>query len=371
MRIAIILNTAWNIANFRAGLIRALVDSGHDVLAIAPVDDFVKEIEELGARFISIDMDRQGQNPIKDAALFWHYFKIMKSEGIDCILTYTIKPNIYASLAARFLKIKVINNISGLGTTFIQRSWLLVLIKPAYREAFKKSAHVFFQNREDRSEFLRHRLVREEITSTIPGSGVDLIRFSPVPWRNTNGKPAVRFLLIARLLLDKGVSEYVEAARRTRYRFANISFQLLGGLDQKNPRSIQRASLDYWIKSKDVEYLGEQRDIRPFIEAADCIVLPSYREGLPRVLLEAGAMARPSITTDVEGCRDVVVDNSTGLICKARDASMLAETMEKFINMPVEQKIKMGLNAREKIQREFDERIVIKAYMNILEKFEE
>ncbi len=371
MKIAIVLNTAWNIANFRAGLIRSLISNGHEVLAVAPADEFVKDIEQLGARFCSIKIDSQGQNPILDAILLWKYSKIFKLEKVDCILTYTIKPNIYASLAAQSQKMKVINNVSGLGTTFIRNSWIMMLVKPAYRQAFKKSEHVFFQNKEDRNLFLKDGLVRKEISSTIPGSGIDLAKFSPASESSISGTSTIKFLLIARLLLDKGICEYVEAAQKINSRFANVSFQLLGGLDQNNPRSIKKTLLDSWIRSNDLEYLGEERDVRPFIEEADCIVLPSYREGLPRVLLEAGAMARPSITTDVEGCRDVVVDNSTGLICKARDADMLAETMEKFINMPVEQKIKMGLKARERIQKEFDERIVIKAYMNIIDKFEE
>jgi len=370
MKIAIILNTAWNIANFRAGLIKSLVDSEHDVLAVAPVDGFVKDIEELGVHFIPIQMDSHSINPFKDMSLFFDYLRIFRAEKVDCILTYTIKPNIYASLAARILNIKVINNISGLGTLFIRKTFLTGLVTLLYRLALNRSQHVFFQNGDDLDLFLLGGLVGETNSSIIPGSGVDLRRFSVSPLPHTSDNQTVKFLFIGRLLADKGINEYFQASENLKNEYPEVTCQILGGHDENNPRSIAKALLNMRVQNKVVNYLGEVRDVRPFIAEADCIVLPSYREGLPRVLLEAAAMARPVIATDVEGCRDVIVHGVTGLLCKARDWKMLAHSMKKYINMPLDQRIKMGLRAREKVEQEFDEKLVINSYMRIINRLD-
>ena len=367
MRIAIVLNTAWNIANFRMNLIRSLIHDGHEVVAIAPIDDYVGEIEKFGVRFLPISMSRHGLNPFSDAILFLSYSRLLRREEIEVVLAFTVKPNIYATIAARVLGVPIINNISGLGTAFIQRSWLTWIVKNLYRYALKSSAHIFFQNTEDRDLFLKEGLVTIEKTSTIPGSGLDTRYFSPEITRKTGEKAkGFVFLLIARLLWDKGIREYVQAAKNLKDRFPEVYFQLIGGIDEENPASVDEKSLEVWINDGIIEYLGHVKDVRPFIGSADCIVLPSYREGLPRVLLEAGAMAKLTIATNVEGCRDVIDHGITGFLCEPKSHKFLIPCMERCLLLSEQERIKMGYAAREKVKLEFDEKIVIDSYLDIL-----
>jgi len=368
MKIAISINTAWNIANFRAGLIRALLDAGHEVIAIAPPDDHVARLEAMGCRFIPLDMDNQGANPAKDTALFLRYLSILRRERPAAFLGYTIKPNVYGSLAAQRLGIPVINNVSGLGTAFIRDTWLTRVVKRLYRLAFSRSQRVFFQNTDDRDLFVTQALVAPERTRVLPGSGIDLAAFDPVPPKPlANALQAeVRFLLIARLVFDKGVREYVEAARIVQASRPQARFQILGFLDVENRTAVSRADVDGWVADGVIDYLGHTQNVRPHIAAAECIVLPSYREGTPRTLLEAAAMAQPIVTTDVPGCREVVEDGKTGLLCNVRDGEDLARAMIEIIDMGPERRREMGLAGRAKIERQFDEQIVIKAYLDEL-----
>ncbi len=365
----ICLNTAWNLVNFRAGLIRAMVAQGHEVVAVAPSDSYASRLAELGCRFVPLSMDNQGTHPGRDALLLWRFLRLLRRERPDVYLGYTVKPNVYGSLAARLLGIPVINNISGLGTVFIKAGWLVLIVRWLYRMALDASAKVFFQNDDDRKLFIAGGLVRAEVTDLLPGSGIDLVRFSLVPLDAPGGaERKFRFLLIARMLLDKGVAEYVEAARLIRSRWPQVEFCLLGFLDVQNPAAISRAQMDDWVAQGYVNYLGVSDDVRAEIAMADCIVLPSYREGTPRTLLEAAAMGRPIITTDAVGCIEVVDDGFNGFLCKPRDASDLAKKMERMLLLTQQQRSHMGLRGREKMVREFDERIVIGKYLAAIEE---
>ena len=366
MKIAMVINTAWNIANFRSGLIKALLEENYEIIAIAPKDECVSQIEDLGARFVDISMDRYGSSIVKDISLFVSYFRLFRREEIDCVLTYTIKPNIYASLAANLLRIPVVNNISGLGSTFIRKSWMTMLVKFLYGKALVRSRRVFFQNPEDRELFETQKLVRPEVAATLPGSGIDLEKFSMPEESVAKQNRPVTFLLIARLLTDKGVREYANAAQILKKSCSNVTFQLLGELDESNPNSLTKQELSRWSENDLVSYLGGTSDVRPFIDAADCIVLPSYREGLPRVLLEAGAMGKPAVASDVEGCREVIEHGLTGFLCEVRNPENLAECLSIIVGMSAEQRCQMGLAARKKMEKEFDERLVINSYLDIL-----
>jgi glycosyltransferase involved in cell wall biosynthesis len=211
--------------------------------------------------------------------------------------------------------------------------------------------------------FVESRLVRPAQTDLLPGSGIDLERFTPTPFPTRDG---ARFLLIARMLWDKGVGEYVEAARLLRSRYPNVEFCLLGFLDVRNPAAIGREQIAKWVKEGVVSYLGETHDVRSEIAAADCVVLPSYREGTPRTLLEAEAMGRPVVTTDAVGCREVVDDGVNGFLCKPRSATDLAQKMETILNLSHDSRAEMGRKGREKMEREFDERIVIAKYLEVI-----
>jgi glycosyltransferase involved in cell wall biosynthesis len=358
-KILICLNAAWNLVNFRAGLIRALVARGYEVVAVAPSDEYAPRLEALGCRYVPLPMDSKGTHPGRDMLLLWRFYRLLRRERPDVYLGYTVKPNVYGSLAAHALNIPVINNIAGLGAVFIKDRWLTRLVRLLYRLAFAKSRRVFFQNDDDRRTFVEAGLIRSVQADRVPGSGIDLQGFSLVEPPPQDGR-RFRFLLIARMLWDKGVGEYVAAARLMRERIPNAEFCLLGFLDVQNPAAISREQMEAWVAEGAVVYLGATDDVRPHIEAADCVVLPSYyREGVPRTLLEAAAMGRPIVTTNAVGCREVVEDGRNGFLCRPRDAADLAEKLERMIALSPQARAEMGHQGRKKMEREFDERIVI------------
>ncbi len=364
-RVVISINTAWNIANFRAGLIRALQAHGWEVVAIAPPDEHAQRLIEMGCRFVPLEMDNKGTNPVRDAKLFLRYLLTLRRERPAAFLGYTIKPNIYGSLAAHSLGIPVINNVSGLGTAFIRDTWITRVVKGLYRLALRRSHTVFFQNEDDRRVFVDNKLVAPDRTALVPGSGIDLQRFKPaeVPRR----RQGFRFLLIARLLYDKGVGEFVDAARLIKPTHPEARCALLGFLDAENRTAVSRDDVDRWVSEGIIEYLGSSDDVRPFIAEADCVVLPSYREGTPRTLLEAAAMAKPLIATDVPGCREVVEDGQNGFLCRVKDARDLATKMIAMMEMAPADSRAMGEASRKKMERQFDEHLVIDAYLGRLE----
>lgn len=372
-KVLLIANTAWYIANFRSELIRTLQIEGYEVVAAAPSDDSVKRIEALGCRFVHVPMDNGGTSPVKDLRLLLDLYKLFARERPAVFLGYTVKPNVYGSLAARWLGIPAINNIAGLGTAFIRESWLTRMVEKLYRSGLAKSAKVFFQNNDDLQLFIQRTLVNPLITGLLPGSGVDTRRFAPdfVPMYPashtvTDAKP-FRFLLSARLLRDKGVVEFVEAARMLLTEGYKVECQLLGFMDVANRTAISRQELDDWEKADLVRYLGAVDDVRPHLAGADCVVLPSYREGMPRSLLEAASMAKPIITTDAPGCRNVIDSGTTGLLCRPRDAADLADKMRIMLQLPKAELQQMGRKGREKMLREFDEKIVLDQYLQAIQ----
>jgi glycosyltransferase involved in cell wall biosynthesis len=363
-KILIFLNSSWNLVNFRAGLVRVLISKGYEVVAVTPKDEFTTSLSHLGCRHIHLPMDSKGISPAKDILMLYRIFKLLRSENPDVLLGYTIKPNIYGSIAASVLQIPTINNISGLGTTFIRGGLLKILVRMLYRFALRKSYKVFFQNNDDRKLFISNKLVSSPSTALLPGSGIDLKFFLPLSLPN---KPRIRFLLVARMIWDKGVGEFVQAARILNQRGIDAEFCLLGFLDVQNPTAISRKQMDEWTAEGVVNYLGVSDSVCEEIALADCVVLPSYREGTPRTLLEAAAMARPIVTTDTAGCREVVDDGINGFLCRVRDGADLAIKMERIVNMSPKERETMGMRGREKVERQFDEKIVINKYLEVIE----
>lgn len=360
-------NSDWNIVNFRGGLIRALRTAGYEPVVIAPHDPSAdRRMRELDVERIPIRIDRSGLNPWADLQLIGEYKRLLRRIRPVAYLGYTIKPNVYGCFAAASLGIPAIPNISGLGTAFIRSGPLQQIVKALYRVGFRRAPRVFFQNDEDRDLFVDRKIVRTDQARVLPGSGIDLDRFRPVPL--PEGPPI--FLLIGRLLRDKGVVEFVEAARQLRTEMPDGRFQLLGPIDDGNRTSVSKAELQSWIAQGVIEYLGTTDDVRPFIAAASAVVLPSYREGMPRSLLEAAAMGRPLIATDVPGCREIVEEGRNGLLCVVKDARSLASAMRRFAGMSLEDRIAMGKAARRKVQEEFSEERVIRAYLDALAAIE-
>jgi glycosyltransferase involved in cell wall biosynthesis len=366
--ILISINAAWNILNFRMGLIRALQEKGYRVVALAPPDEYGERLAEHGVEYHALPMDKQGTSPLRDLALFGRYLAALSRIRPDVFLAYTAKPNVYGSLAAQALGIRVINNVSGLGTAFIREGLITKVISSLYRLAFRRSATVFFQNGEDRDLFVERGLVRNEKARLLPGSGVDITRFRPASGGPDGGEAGpFTFLLVARLLWDKGVGEYVEAARLVRREAPDTRFQLLGFLDVPNRTAVPRGDVERWVEEGLVEYLGASDDVRPHIAASNCVVLPSYREGLPRTLLEAAAMAKPLIATDVPGCRHVVEDGVNGYLCRVRDGRSLADAMLRLVRLSAAERTRLGLAGRARIEAEYDERLVISRYLTAIE----
>jgi glycosyltransferase involved in cell wall biosynthesis len=427
-RIVLSINTAWNVYNFRRGLIAALQEAGYEVVVTSPEDGFVDKLLALGCRHRPVPMAVDTTSVLDDLRLLFAYSRLFRAERPAVYLGYTIKPNVYGTLAARLCRVPVVNNVSGLGTAFIRETWLTRVVTVLYRLAFKGSHTVFFQNGDDRGHFVERRIVEHAKTRVLPGSGIDLGHYLPVPLPSeqhreiegralplamqagdaktpqtaeqacpadgrrrgrqgdrraaqstcvsidrpqpdeVSGHPPGTpvFVLVARLLWDKGVGEFVEAARIVRRHRQGVRFQLLGFLDVENRTAVDRASVERWVAEGVVEYLGSTNDVRPFIAAADCVVLPSYREGTPKSLLEGAAMGRPLIATDVPGCREVVEDGVNGVLCRVRDAADLAEKMLELVDLSPEARAAMGRAGRAKVERQFDERIVIDRYLEVI-----
>lgn len=361
------INASWNVINFRKGLIAGLQRAGYTVVALTPTDAYSSRFQELGVRHVPIPMDSQGVSPAKDFRLLLRYLGALRRLRPAVYLGYTAKPNVYGSLAAHALGVPVVNNVSGLGTAFIRKGLLTSVVSGLYRLAFRRSATVFFQNPEDLELFVGGGLVKGGKAALLPGSGIDLVRFAPAAAPLRRGEPFT-FLLVARLLWDKGVREYVEAARQVRERDPGVRFQLLGFLDVANRTAVPRAEVERWVAEGVIDYLGHADDVRPYLAGADCVVLPSYREGLPRTLLEAAAMAKPLIATDVPGCRHIAEHGVNGYLCAVRDSASLADAMTRMLHLPEAERLALGAAARAKAEAEFDEQRVVERYLDAIER---
>jgi len=356
-------NSAWNILNFRMNLVRAVFAAGLKPVALVPPGEGEAELRKAGLTVHTIPMSSDDTSPLSGFLLVVRYIRALRGIEPAALLGFTPKPNIFGSMAASALGVPIINNVTGLGTAFIHGGILGKLVPSLYRVALRRSHRVFFHNDDDRDLFLAQRLVGPEQARVIPGSGVDLQRFkaSPLPARSAN----LTFLFIGRLMWEKGVREFVEAARMVKDQAPSARFQILGPTDG-GKRGVPASEIDRWKREGLVEYLGTAADVRPFIKAADCVVLPSYREGMPRVLLEAAAMGRPLIGVDVPGCRHIVREGETGFLAEARSTSSLADTMLRMIRLDPKARGTMGRAAREVVEKEFSEDLVEQAYLEAL-----
>ncbi|HNP18062.1 MAG TPA: glycosyltransferase family 4 protein [Fulvivirga sp.] len=365
MNIAIVLNTSWNVYNFRMGLIKALQHHNHQVTVIAPRDEYTQKLIDQGCHYHELTMDSRGANAIKDIQLLFELSRIYKRVKPDVVLHYTIKPNIYGTIAAKWNNIPAVNNVCGLGTVFLKKNFISKVATLMYKLAFRTPRKVFFQNSYDKRLFVKNNIVKENIADTLPGSGIDLEKFGPIDYSRNK---QFTFLLVSRLIHDKGILEYIDAIKLLKSRGIDAKFQILGAKDPNHKRGIKSNIIDQWIENNTIEYLGTSDDVRGFINKADCIVLPSYREGTPKCLLEAASSAKPIVTTDVPGCKNVVQHNYNGLLCKMKDAVDLADKMSIMASFDDNQLKTMGLNGRKKVETEFDEKLVIDKYLNTIQE---
>jgi glycosyltransferase involved in cell wall biosynthesis len=364
LRIALVCNTAWAIYTYRRGLLRMLIERGVEVSVIAPRDRTFAPLEEMGCRCVELPVASKGTNPRDDLKTLVALYREYRTTRPHMVFHYTIKPNIYGSIAAKLAGVPSIAVTTGLGYVFIQKSRTASVAKRLYRFAFGFPREVWFLNQDDRQAFVdQNLLVHPQRARVLHGEGVDLddYAFQPLP-RDNPQTEGFFFILIGRLLWDKGVAEYVDAARRLRQKYPYARFQLLGPVGVDNPSAITLDEVQAWQHEGVIDYLGEAEDVRGFIGNADCVVLPSYREGVPRTLMEASAMGRPIVATDVPGCREVVENGVTGLLCEAKSADSLAQQLERLLLSSYTARADMGVAGRAKVTREFDEIGVVERY---------
>ncbi|MDZ7852010.1 MAG: glycosyltransferase family 4 protein [Halomonas sp.] len=366
--VVLVANTSWYLYNFRRGTVQALRDAGYRVIGLAPEDDYAARlVEELGIEHMALPMEGKSTRLVGEGKSLLALANTLRRLKPAFVFNFTVKANIYSGLACRALGIPYANNVSGLGTAFLHDSWLFRRVRALYGFVNRGARRVFFQNQEDHDLFQAHGLLKNTPTMVLPGSGMDTTRFafSPLPGGGTEAGPFT-FVMIARLLGDKGVREYVQAAEQVRAQHPETRFMLIGPHGASNRTAITEDEVREWQTAGVIDYLGEQGDVRPFIEQAQVLVLPSYREGMPRTVLEAAAMGRPAIVSDVPGCRHAIVPGVTGWLCEVKSADSLAERMRACIEMPSEQLQQAGTAARQRIEEEFDERIVIEAALECL-----
>lgn len=368
MRILLLANSSFMLVNFRAGLIARLLKDGHELIAVAPRDSYSDRFVQWGVHFIDLPMNATGTSPLGELLLFTRVYHILRRERPDAVFGYTIKPNIYGALSARVNNVPFLPNVTGLGSVFDREGLVKTVVTQLYRLALRKCPRIFLQNPDDLALFIDNGLARDDQAFLLPGSGVDLSHFQATPLPGKGNR--VTFLLVARMLREKGVEVFAQAAALLRAEYPNARFQLLGPIVEGKSASITRTEIDALIASGVVDYLGETQDVRPFIAASDCVVLPSfYREGTPRSLLEAGAMGRPIITTDMPGCRDVVSPGKSGYLVAPCDSLGLENAIRQFLSLPDDVRADMGSASRKWISERFDETIVIDAYRHALEEF--
>ncbi|MEZ2894020.1 glycosyltransferase family 4 protein [Providencia rettgeri] len=360
-KIVLSANTSWYLFNFRQSTIRAFQNHGFRVVCLSPKDNYThKLVDELGCQWFEIKMDNKGMNPIKDFILLFHLIRLYKKVKPIAAFNFTVKNNIYGTWACHINKIKPINNVSGMGTAFIKNNLTSKFVKLLYKLSQPFAYKVFCQNPDDYNFLIEKNLVDSKKLTLLPGSGVNINKFHPslkirkVPQKN------FRFLFIGRMLGDKGVRELVSAAEKLNNIGYTFTLDLCGSASDKNRSALSPEELKKYSLLPFIRWTQHSDFIEKFYANADCIVLPSYREGMPRVLLEAGAMGIPSITTNVPGCRHIISHQYNGFLCEPQSIDSLCEQMQNMLEIDNETYIKMSENSRVRVEEHYDEKIVVK-----------
>lgn len=365
--ILLVANSAWYIYNFRMGLIDALKKAGFAIVVVTPIDDFIRFLHENDSiRFIPLKkLVRKGVNPFQDLMLYRELLKIYRRVEPDIVLHFTIKPNLYGTLAARWLGIKSVSVVPGLGYTFTEKSGFKKIIEQAYKMVLPYNEKVIFENQSDCDYFVQQQLLTPEKAVAFKGCGVDTRFFHPK--KKKQADDITRFLFMGRLIKEKGIYEFIKAAEKTHQKYPDTEFWIIGHIDADNPSAISQDEFLKWIEHPAIHYLGFNHDVRKIIKDVDAVVLPSYYpEGVPRVLQEGMAMEKPIITTDCDGCREAVDDGRNGFLVKPADVQNLHLAFNKLVKMSDQDRMVMGKLGRQKAIAEFEERISIGLYLGIL-----
>lgn len=356
--ILILINTTLGLYRFRLELLEELIQAGYAVYFSCPDDGFLTELTTTGARYIPTQVDRRGTNPIRDIGLIFQYQRIIRMVRPDIVLTYTIKPNIYGTFISKLNKVPVITTITGLGDAFLLENWMGKIIRFFYAAAMRGTSCIFFQNYENMQVFQDMKISHDSVRNRlVPGSGVNIQRYSPLPYPEDDN--IVRFLFLGRLMRSKGITELLLAVAKLRVDYADRFLLLLvGGYDEDIRNEVDAAQA-----AGNVLALGMQADVMPYVAKCHCVVLPSYSEGMSNSLLEGAAMARPLIASDIPGCREVIDEGINGFLCQPKDSRSLYDTMRHFLFLDNNERRKMGEQSRCKVTAEFDRSMVIHAML--------
>lgn len=366
--ISLSANTSWYLFNFRASTICALVAAGHRVVCLSPPDDYSPRLTQLGAEWQSLPMDNAGTHPGRDLALLGLFVRQYRALRPAVAFHFTIKNNVYGTWAARTLGIPAVNNVSGLGTAFIHPGPVAAVVRTLYRLSQPLAHRVFCQNAEDFELLRQRRLAPSDRLELLPGSGVDLLRFHPgLRIAREPGAP-LRLLYAGRMLADKGLHELLDAVQRVNAGGVRCQLDLCGFAGVGNVSAIDEATLLEWAQRSGVRWLGPCDDMPSVYAQADAVVLPSYREGMPRSLLEAAAMGLPAVATDVPGCRHIVRNGENGLLCQAHSADSLHVALEQLLAMTDTERQALGSAGRARVEAEFDEQLVVKAALKVVDE---
>ena len=364
LKVLVLANDTTYVYNLRDELLQRLVTEGNEVVVASQPLLYQDELRALGCRLVDIETNRHSTNPLSDLGLLSKFKKLLKTEKPDIVLTYNIKPNVYGGMACKSLKLRYIPNITGLGTAVEYPGMMQKITTRLYKTGVAGASCILFQNDENRAFFSEHKMLKSGTrTRLLPGSGVNLSKHKAINYpENTD---VINFLFIARVLKEKGIDLYLNAAKRIYENHKNVMFHICGLCDDESYLGL----LNEAEQTGYIKYHGQQKDMIPFFELAHCIVHPSYYpEGMSNVLLEAAAHCRPIIATDRSGCRETVDDGKSGFIVPVKDEDALVNALEAFLALTYEQKRDMGLAGRAKIEKEFDRQFVVEAYLEEIER---
>ncbi|WP_288313204.1 glycosyltransferase family 4 protein [uncultured Eubacterium sp.] len=358
MIILVIANNDIGLYKFRKELLQKLIDDGNEVYISLPNGNLVQPMVDMGCKFIETAVDRRGINPVTDLKLFLNYRKMIGKVKPDFIITYTIKPNVYAGIVSAIKHKKYAINITGLGTAFQKQGFFLKLIVMLYKFACKKAHTVIFENCENMKLFLDYRIVKEEQCLLNAGAGVNLEEY---PFEEYPPTDKIRFLFVGRIMQEKGIDELFDAAKRIKREYDNVEFDVVGMYEDNYEETVNRL-----VDDGIINFYGYQQDVKPFVKQSHCFVLPSWHEGMANTNLECGAMGRPIITSNIHGCLEAVVDGKTGYLVEKKNANDLYEKLKSFIELPYDEKVKMGQASHDHIAEVFDKKKVVSDTISVL-----
>lgn len=358
MIILVIANNDIGLYKFRKELLQKLIDNGNEVYISLPNGNLVQPMVDMGCKFIDTAVDRRGINPVTDLKLFLNYWKMIGKVKPDFIITYTIKPNVYAGIVSAIKHKKYVINITGLGTAFQKQGLFLKLIVMLYKFACKKAHTVIFENCENMKLFLDYGIVKEEQCLLNAGAGVNLEEY---PFEEYPPTDKTRFLFVGRIMQEKGIDELFDAAKKIKCEYDNVEFDVVGMYEDNYEETVNKL-----VDDGIINFYGYQQDVKPFVKQSNCFVLPSWHEGMANTNLECGAMGRPIITSNIHGCLEAVVDGKTGYLVEKKNANDLYEKIKRFIELPYDEKVKMGQASHDHIAEVFDKKKVVSDTISVL-----